>query len=735
MADLTGMDTTQRMRGEQYKLGFYAWNGRNRMRRTDGNEWVAVGIQRARFRPDAATNGAGVLTGRYKYYAVPINANVVNLFGRPKQGIPSFGSAVLTTASNKVQLTNIPATHEDAQVTHWEIYRNLSNRFDDNASDDTQDFYPVGRVPIGTSTFDDNVPDSVLTGQVGVRILNFNAELPPSHECAVIYGDRLFSFGFTPLETGTVTKASKTISNKQITLGRLVTITATAHGYSAGQRVTIGMDTPDPVLDGTQIIKTVPSADTFTYEVDTTDNVGSTAVSGTAQVINCSSSVIADGLVGTWFIKDGASLKYRVTGRNSATQFTLDSLHAASLSASAYTIWRDGWEIIASDFGDFDAWGPESEGARWRREVPGRDEAMAGIVVNGNLIIFTPLSIYAISGKGTRWEDIKITPEPIYRGLGSVCRDVYAIDGECYFMSTRGPCVLRGGAPQMIGQKLLTDWLDGLNASEQRLCTVFGSGNNVWFAYPVADATENSKCWRFERDTQSWWPETEMHPRFGFNDDGDDGSVGNAFYAQGKFVIQPDYGTLDLVDAALAGAVTTGGTTTLDCAAATFPTSGGGLIEAYVRVFRTTAGVQSFVGARRITANTGTQLTWASSGSGGGSLTVAIGDTIEIGKPWWKWKTRSMSVPGHVSEIVRALIEFGSAPGAGTDGYLATSIRKTDYVDQRAQSNTHELGANQLQKPWPINQKCTEYAALLESRNLATLRHLTLQVDTKGGEK
>jgi hypothetical protein len=86
-----------------------------------------------------------------------------------------------------------------------------------------------------------------------------------------------YNFLNPTLSTPPVTISTKTISNKALT-GKFATITtSTAHGFVAGDAVTItGVDN---TFNGTYFIKSVPSATTFKFYKNAA-NIGSIAASG-----------------------------------------------------------------------------------------------------------------------------------------------------------------------------------------------------------------------------------------------------------------------------------------------------------------------------------------------------------------------------------------------------------------------------------------------------------------------
>lgn len=454
---------------------------------------------------------------------------------------------------------------------------------------------------------------------------------------------------------------------------------------------------------------------------------GTATVSATNTIVNLTGASLPDGVPGAWFQKSGDDALYRIMSRGSATQITLDRAYSGSMSDANYRIFRYPWDIYFSEQYNFEAWGLDSEGFRNRIELPGWSEAKAGIPYQGKALIFSYLGIYAITGIGPERDNIKISPEPLYYGLGCVGGDALCmVDNTIYFMSNRGPAMLQGGsAPKLIGNNLLTDWLDSLDATEQSLIQVYSNGTYVWFAYPLAGHTENSLCWRYDTTTGDWHQEDGAYVTFGFNDDGDDGVQGRAYVAMGKRILQVDEGTTDVLTSSYTGTVTTGGTTGLTDSTASFPTTNGGCTDAVVHIFNS---LNVYQGSRRVVTNTATSLTWASSGAGGGTLTVSAGYIYVMGGVYWRWKTRAMIVPSHAHREIDLIAGFGTK----SDSQV---LRKQDYFDGTASSNVHTATANKLTQRMTANLGCEEYSALLESYTGASLRYAALDVSVKGNNK
>ena len=635
MPNLTGLTGGIPYDGTVYNYRAYVWNGRDRMRVNDRENWRLAGIVRDSFTPTVATQGTG-LTGTYRYFVVPVNSSHQVYGNRVKAGLPSTISAAITVNNQGVRVGNIPATHADAQVDKWYIYRNKSGTYDGTVQDESQDFWYSGSVTLGTTTYDDTVADNDLPPET----LDFRTNIPPAFKYGEVFGERLFGAGFDPITAGTAT------------------------------------------------------------------------VNASTTLIDFTSVTIPDGVVGCWFQKDGQAKRYVITLRNSSSQVTPDSAFVGALSAGTYSIYRDNSEVWFSEFRDFDAWGPNAEAYRNKIFVGarGRSKPITGMkALNGALYVFTIDEIYRIYGQGPEPTAVKISPQPIFSGLGAVGgRALWVHDNEMSILTLRGPAVFTGdGPPRLIGEKLGTSWIDALNTTQLNLSCIGSDGRTIKFAVPQGSETENSLVYVYDRYTDTWWTEEYVHPAFYFYDLDSDGSPA-LFYGQGKYIVQDNTGGNDGVPSGtVTGTVTTGGTTSFSDSAASFYTTGGGLEERYVHVYR--SGV--LVGHRRLVSNTATQVSWSSSGSGGGTLTVSIGDTYDIGAVTWDWTSKTFSSPGMAARTAEVNFRF-DLQGESTP----STLHKTDRPGDVLTSTPHAIVANENSKTLPVNLRDAEYAYKIEGR-------------------
>lgn len=124
----------------------YLVNGTDRALAWDGLAATSrnMGIDAPTSIPTTALNGAGVLTGTYYYYVAFLNSLTGEYSGL------SPLSAALTAAANTIRVTKVSTT-TDTQVDKWRVFRNTNG--------ETDTFYFVTDVPIGTAFVDDNNSD------------------------------------------------------------------------------------------------------------------------------------------------------------------------------------------------------------------------------------------------------------------------------------------------------------------------------------------------------------------------------------------------------------------------------------------------------------------------------------------------------------------------------------------------------------------------------------------------
>lgn len=712
MPSVTGLATNVFVRGTQYKKNCYKWNGRNLPRCVDGETWSMAGIRRHRFIPVVAAGAAGTPAGVYYYYLVPTNEKkiVMNANGRarPTQGIPSFRSKAVTLASQIGSISAIP-THPDPQVTHWYVYRNRNGEIDTNLEDETQDYFYVGKVANGTTTFSDNFADSDM---LGADQILFNLNTPPCFVTGDIFAERLFGGDFEAF-TATATKNEKTVNNKLKTDGVVTLQTSAAHGYSAGTWITVSIG--DARFDGGHYILSVPTTTTFTYALPGSD-VSTVAASGTSQNISFSAAQ-HDGIIGCWLQASGSSEAYRIVGEHtvsgsipngtSITAVAVDRLVSGTLSATTVTIYRDQGDLYGSEFMNFENWGPDSEGSRWVRTIPGKEPLRLFVAFGGRGLVCTPDNIYAIDSVGPGWTGITMSKEPIFRGVGCVGADASCmVDDDLFICTKRGPHrITQGWQLENIGKNLNTDWLDSLTDAERKLIVMSTDGQRVWIDYPVSGGTANSETWCYDRKNQAgWWAERGRFVSGRFKD------KGLAYYFQSEWIWKANSGTYDGTSANYTGTVSGAGATTITGSG--FPTASNGLEDCVVHLFN---AADVYQGLRRIASNTSTVLTLDA-----GSPTPVDGWTYVIGNPVWRAKSKTQEVATKAQRTIQMEVKydaFGSSQKA----------TRTDIKNGSVDAAVQEQTADEPIKYFDVNAKCWDYAVRMESKTLARIRHVLLK--------
>ena len=116
---------------------------------------------------------------------------------------------------------------------------------------------------------------------------------------------------------------SKTISNSYRTGSTATLTTSTAHGFVAGDSVTVSGTNGNSALHGTYTITSVPTTTTFVYTTTTSGTITSAADTGTA-LVPANSRAVTD------FTSQGSTTAYNVPGNESynadnATDFIIAS--------------------------------------------------------------------------------------------------------------------------------------------------------------------------------------------------------------------------------------------------------------------------------------------------------------------------------------------------------------------------------------------------------------------------
>ena len=100
---------------------------------------------------------------------------------------------------------------------------------------------------------------------------------------------------------------SKTITNSARTGSTATITTSTAHGFEAGDTVTVSGTNGNPALEGTWTITSVPTTTTFVYTTTTSGTITSAEDTGTA-LVPANSRAVSD------FTSQGSTTAYNVPG-------------------------------------------------------------------------------------------------------------------------------------------------------------------------------------------------------------------------------------------------------------------------------------------------------------------------------------------------------------------------------------------------------------------------------------
>jgi hypothetical protein len=313
-------------------------------------------------------------------------------------------------------------------------------------------------------------------------------------------------------------------------------------------------------------------------------------------------------------------------------------------------------------------------------------------------------------------------------GFDALC----VADGYVYFLSLRGLARWSGqGQPELL-EGLGTEWLDALAPTQFGLCSVKQDPYNgeIVIAAPGTGQTENSIEYSYDPTTSAFWPDNYTHP-----DSFQPGRATNGrpclFYSQGNFLVQRNVGLSDLVPSGtVTGTVTSqASTVTATDNTAAFFTTGNGLAEAYVHFFHPTT--HAFIGSRRILSNTGTILTWSSTGAGGGTLTVDAGSRYFIGPVWWYWQTPVMEVSPNSHETL--LLHVGVEPGEVTERklYVTETRDGTAKAAKRFTANKPFEQVALLQAGHTMQVKVESR----ETNSIVSVRDIILDREVRGGKE
>lgn len=276
------------------------------------------------------------------------------------------------------------------------------------------------------------------------------------------------------------------------------------------------------------------------------------------------------------------------------------------------------------------------------------DTIVALASFNGKLYVFKKFSIYQLDGVDPNsWTISIVTPN-----FGcSAMRSIVFADGVMYWWgSNQGLCALSPGtAPVSLGKALIANTIAGTNLNESAYDLVCGgvdvSQETVLMSVPeFGSSTRNTLIipfnYRRRRFAAEWWNPFDIISLWAVEDSTGlqtlyvGGYAGQTFqwWAAGNDGVPGATTTHGPVNPTVNPLTSTG--TTLTDLSATFATAGGGLVERYVYAINSDRTV---IQRRRITANTGTQLTVTPAWTANPNTTytyVVGGIDFQIDTPW-----------------------------------------------------------------------------------------------------
>ena len=616
MPDLSGLSTLQLTRGQMIQWNnlkyFFAYP--NRPRRLDDEQWRTVGVAAdvSATAPSVANGSAGNVVGTFVYYMVGINKNVRLPDGSYPSSLPIGPTSEVSPNSHEVNITSVPSSHADANVTHWRFFRHRDGKRDTNLKDRDLEFFHVplksgetgvdddGDLAIGTTSSIDDKKDT----QLNDIWCNFSTNIPPAALFAEEFGGRLWCAGFTPITDGTATKNGTTTVNGRV-----------------------------------------------------------------RSIVDFTGITLPDGVIGAFFKKKDDDEVFVIMAVTDSDTVQLDREFTGTLSGSDYIIYRDQNALWCSEYNNYEAWGQEGEvGGTFRNRIfvggSGRDLVITGVKRMGDMMyIFTRNEIWGMNmvGYGTSLLHYRVSKSPLFSDIGNIGQSsspFEVVGRELYFMSARGPAVLAGGQVEEIGRTLGSTFLEDVNPDKLSLSAVgyCPKENEVLFACPQNGDTTNSQDYVYRRDDGSWWRNLDVfHTCFARLLDSDTNAV-RLFAAVGGFKVMINEGFADGVpDAEItnqraSGTATSGTSTSLTDTTKTYYTTGDG----YKRRMIYFVHADNTIEKRQITSNTADTISWS------GALTTAVtaGTKYFIGSVWMNIKTRVWSPAAQKLEIDRMSISY-----------------------------------------------------------------------------
>jgi hypothetical protein len=151
-------------------------------------------------------NGVGLLNGDYVYRVVPYN-QAEDEEGEPFPGEADVAAFAITAVNNKVRINRAALLRDDAEATHWRIYRTVDMGV-------WPVMFRVATVLWATAIYDDNTADPDQDSDVFVdEAFDYLVAVPTPKPFLCQHGDRIFAIGDIPYDAGHahVTNGSKNV--------------------------------------------------------------------------------------------------------------------------------------------------------------------------------------------------------------------------------------------------------------------------------------------------------------------------------------------------------------------------------------------------------------------------------------------------------------------------------------------------------------------------------------------
>lgn len=401
-----------------------------------------------------------------------------------------------------------------------------------------------------------------------------------------------------------------------------------------------------------------------------------------------------DGIIGCKFKGSTENIVYAITKRTSSTVWEVDRTVTTAFSGASYVLYRSPREVYASEYRNYEYWGPNGEAFRWKRELP-RGEGLKGLAPHAQgALCFTGTNVYLIYGNGPDISDIKMRPDPFVKDFGCVASEtITPIEDKVIFLSQWGLAQINpDGTCGLFTGKLNTDWLEGLSDTVRELCVAHGDRRYFALWYPDSNSAAKANVgFSCDRESDFWTKERGMRPQFAVKEPVYDGAdnPGRVLFADGGNLIEPD------VAGGTDGTFSETFTATISSVTATFTTvasvSANQLVGYPLWLWSLSGGVYTYVGWGRINSHTtGTSIT-ATLTYGPTGLAPANGSYFAaVGYFPTEYYTSILQIPGGSTQARHTFIELAAS--------TPYSIYRDDFVDgvQAANTQTISGGTNEI---------------------------------------